>query len=153
MKKKNVVLPGFPRADEGWTFMETLFVITIVLLLTAIVGVTGIQHLKRARTAAARSQINSFSLALESYYIDCGRYPTEEQGLEALLKKPSIEPVSPNWSGPYIYSKKIPNDPWGHSYEYKVPGPEGMPFNIRSFGADGREGGDGENADINSWGD
>ena len=138
--------------DEGWTFMETLIVIAIVLILTSIVGFTGIQYLDRSRMAAARSQIDSFSLALESYYIDCGRYPTEEQGLEALWKKPTIEPISPNWAGPYIY-KKTPNDPWGNPYEYKLPGPEGLPFSIRSLGADGREGGEGKNADINSGGE
>lgn len=140
------------KSNEGWTFMETLIVIAIVLILTSIVGFTGIQYLDRARTAAARSQIDSFSLALESYYIDCGRYPTEEQGLQALWQKPAIEPVSPNWSGPYMY-KKNPNDPWSNPYEYKVPGPEGLPFSVRSFGADSREGGDGKNADINSWGE
>jgi len=139
-------------ADEGWTFMETLIVIAIVLILTSIVGFTGIQYLDRARTAAARSQIDSFSLALESYYIDCGRYPSEEQGLAALWQKPSVEPISPLWSGPYIY-RKTPNDPWGNPYEYRTPGPDGLPFSIRSLGADGREGGDEKNADITSWGE
>jgi len=150
MKKQNVV-SKHNRGDEGWTVIETLIVIAIVLILTSIVGFTGIQYLDRARTAAARSQIDSFSLALESYYIDCGRYPTEEQGLEALWKKPSIEPISPNWMGPYIY-RKTPDDPWSNPYEYKVPGAEGLPFSIRSLGADGREGGEGKNADVNSWG-
>jgi general secretion pathway protein G len=139
-------------ADEGWTFMETLIVIAIVLILTSIVGFTGIQYLDRARTAAARSQIDSFSLALESYYIDCGRYPSEEQGLQALWQRPSVEPISPLWAGPYIY-RKTPNDPWGNPYEYRTPGPDRLPFSIRSLGADGREGGDGKNADITSWGD
>ena len=132
--------------------METLIVIAIVLILTAIVGFTGIQYLDRARTAAARSQIDSFSLALEAYYIDCGRYPTEEQGLEALWQKPSVEPLSPAWSGPYMY-KKTPDDPWGNPYDYKIPGAEGLPFSVRSLGSDGREGGEGKNADINSWGE
>jgi len=138
------------RLDEGWTFMETIIVIAIVLILTSVVGFTGIQYLDRARVAAAKSQIDSFSLALESYYIDCGRYPTEEQGLRALWEKPTIEPSSPAWSGPYIY-RRTPNDPWGNPYEYRVPGQEGRPFSIRSFGADGTEGGEGKNADITSW--
>ncbi|MDR1239715.1 MAG: type II secretion system major pseudopilin GspG [Treponema sp.] len=138
--------------DEGWTFMETLVVIAIVLILTSTVGFMAIQYLDRARVAAARSQIDSFSLALESYYIDCGRYPTGEQNLEALWKKPTIEPVSENWAGPYIY-KKNPNDPWGNPYAYMIPGAEGLPFSIRSLGADGREGGEGKDADITSWGD
>jgi len=139
-------------SDEGWTFMETIIVIAIVLILTSVVGFTGIQYLDRARAATARSQIDSFSLALESYYIDCGRYPTEEQGLQALWQKPVIEPVSPNWSGPYVY-RRIPSDPWGNPYDYRIPGPDGLPYGIRSFGADGREGGEGKNADITSWGD
>ena len=138
--------------EDGWTFMETLIVIAIVLILTSIVGFTAIQYLDRARSAAARSQIDSFILALEAYYIDCGQFPSSEQGLEALWKKPSIEPVSPNWSGPYIY-RKTPNDPWGNPYEYTIPGAEGLPFSIRSFGSDGREGGEGKNADITSWSD
>ena len=138
--------------DEGWTFMETLIVIAIVLILTSIVGFTAIQYLDRARTAAARSQIDSFTLALEAYYIDCGRYPSSEQGLQALWQKPSIEPVSPNWTGPYIY-RKTPKDPWGRDYEYLIPGAEGLPFSIRSLGADGREGGEGKDADIVSWSD
>jgi general secretion pathway protein G len=138
------------READGWTFMETLIVIGIVLILTSIVGFTAVQYLDRARTATAQSQIDSFSLALEAYYIDNGSYPTQEQGLEALWKKPTIEPVSNNWAGPYIY-RKTPNDPWGNPYDYKIPGEEGLPFSIRSFGADGREGGEGKNADIKSW--
>jgi len=138
--------------DEGWTFMETLIVIAIVLILTSIVGFTGIRYLDRARVATARSQIDSFSLALEAFFIDNGRFPTEEQGLQALWQRPTIEPISPNWAGPYM-SRRIPNDPWGNPFEYRVPGPYGLPFGIRSFGADGREGGEGVNADITSWGD
>jgi general secretion pathway protein G len=138
--------------DEGWTFMETLIVIAVVLILTSTVGFMAIQYIDRARVAAARSQIDSFSLALESYYIDCGRYPTSEQGIEALWKKPTIEPASENWLGPYI-NRRTPNDPWGNSYEYIIPGREGLPFGIRSLGADGREGGEGKDADISSWGD
>jgi len=138
--------------DEGWTFMETLIVIAIVLILTSIVGFTGIRYLEQARVATARSQIDAFSLALEAYYIDNRRFPTEEQGLQSLWQRPTIEPVSPNWSGPYM-NRRIPDDPWGNSFEYRVPGPYGLPFGIRSFGADGREGGERTNADITSWGD
>jgi general secretion pathway protein G len=138
--------------DEGWTFMETLIAIAIVLILSSSVGYIAVQYLDKARIATARSQIETFSVALESYYIDCGRYPSGEQGLAALWQKPSIEPVSQNWSGPYLY-KDIPKDPWGNDYEYSVPGQNGLPYGIRSFGADGREGGSGNDADINSWGE
>jgi general secretion pathway protein G len=137
-------------SDDGWTFMETLIVIAIVLILTSSVGYTAIQYLDRARTATARSQIDSFTVALESYYIDCGRYPSTEQGLAALWEIPVIEPVNIGWNGPYLY-KNIPNDPWGNPYEYTIPGPNNLPYGIRSFGADGREGGERNDADISSW--
>ncbi|MCL2793561.1 MAG: type II secretion system major pseudopilin GspG [Spirochaetaceae bacterium] len=138
------------RSDGGWTFMETLVAIAIVLVLTSSVGFVAIQNLDKARRATARSQIDSFSVALESFYIDCGRYPTTEQGLSALWQRPVVEPVSPFWNGPYIL-RPIPKDPWGNEYEYRVPGPYGLPYGIRSFAADGREGGDGKDADITSW--
>jgi general secretion pathway protein G len=138
--------------DQGWTFLETIIVIAIVLILTSSVGFMASQYLDRARIATARSQIDSFSIALESYFIDCGRYPTNEQGLNALWEKPSIQPINDNWSGPYMY-KQTPNDPWGNPYEYFVPGQSGLPYGVRSFGADGREGGEKNDADIASWAD
>jgi general secretion pathway protein G len=138
--------------DAGWTFMETLIVIAIVLILTSSVGFMAVQYLDRARIATARSQIDAFTVALESYYIDCGRYPAAEQGLAALWQKPVSQPVSDNWSGPYMY-KNIPNDPWGNPYEYRVPGENGLAYSIRSLGADGREGGRKNDADITSWSD
>ena len=130
--------------------METLVVIAIILILTATVGFMAINSLEKSRAAAARSQIESFSTAVEAYYIDCGNFPTTEQGLGALRKKPETSPTSDNWSGPYIY-KDAPKDPWGNEYEYMSPAPDGSPYGIRSFGADGIEGGDDKNADIKSW--
>jgi general secretion pathway protein G len=143
---------GESRTDGGWTFMETLIVIAIVLILTSSVGFMAVQYLDRARIAAARGQIDSFAVALESYYIDCGRYPTAEQGLGALWQKPETEPASGAWSGPYLY-KNAPRDPWGNNYEYRIPGDNGLPYSIRSYGADGREGGEKYDADITSWND
>ncbi|HAH60848.1 MAG TPA: type II secretion system protein GspG [Treponema sp.] len=136
--------------EDGWSFMETLIVIAVVLVLTAAVGFMAIGSLQKARRASAQSQIDSFCVALEAYFIDCGQYPTVEQGLSALRKKPSVEPVSDNWGGPYLY-KEPPKDPWGSEYEYTVPGPDGNSYGIRSFGADGKEGGTDENTDITSW--
>jgi len=132
--------------------METLIVIAIVLILTSSVGFMAIQYLDKARIATARSQIDSFCVALESYYIDNGRYPSEEQGLSALWSKPGIEPVSNNWSGPYMY-KEIPKDPWGNEYIYTVPSQSGLPFELASLGADAKQGGEGNDADILSWKD
>jgi general secretion pathway protein G len=139
-------------ADAGWTFMETVIVIAIILVLSSSVGVITARHIDSAREATARSQIDSFGIALESYYIDCGRYPSTEQGLSALWEKPVVEPISPSWNGPYIF-KKIPNDPWGNPYVYMVPGLNNLPYIIKSFGADGKEGGENKDADIVSSSD
>lgn len=136
--------------EDGWTFMETLIVIAIVLILTATVGFMAVGSLEKARVAAAKTQIESLCTALEAYYIDCGFYPSSEQGLNALRKKPESSPCPDSWDGPYLY-KAVPLDPWGKEYEYLVPSPDGLPFGIRSFGADGMEGGEGKNADILSW--
>lgn len=136
--------------DGGWTFMETLIVIAIILILTATVGFIAVNSLEKSRTAAARTQIESFASALEAYYIDCGIYPSAEQGLGALRRKPETSPSPDVWAGPYLY-KDAPKDPWGFEYEYTCPAPDGSPYGIRSFGADGIEGGEGKNADIKSW--
>lgn len=147
MKKKILEII---KNEDGWTFMETLIVIAIVLILTATVGFVAIGSLEKARKAAAKTQIESFATAIEAYYIDCGNYPTQEQGLSALRKKPESTPTSDNWGGPYLY-KDSPKDPWGFEYEYTSPAPDGSPYGIRSFGADGIEGGEDKNEDIKSW--
>lgn len=137
-------------SEGGWTFVETLVVMGIILILTASVGFMAFRYLDKAKTVAAKSQIETLSLALDGYYIDCGQYPAQEQGLAALWEKPSTEPVPAQWNGPYI-TKAIPLDPWGNAYEYTVPGKNGLPFGIRSFGADKTEGGTGINGDISTW--
>lgn len=147
MKKK---LTEILRNEDGWSFMETLIVIAIILILTTTVGFMAINSLEKSRVAAARTQIESFATAVEAYYIDCGNFPTTEQGLSALRKQPETEPSSDNWGGPYLY-KDAPKDPWGNEYEYISPAPDGAPYGIRSFGADGIEGGEDKNADIKSW--
>ncbi len=146
--KANVARVGGPEA--GWTFIETLIVIGIVMILTSTVGFMAVRYLDKARTVAARSQIETFAMALDSYYLDCGTYPTADQGLKSLWEKPSLAPVPKGWSGPYL-SKPVPADPWGNEYAYSVPGPSGLPFGIRSLGADGREGGEGKDADVATW--
>ena len=145
MKRKNITKRN---NEEGWTFMETLVVIAIVLILSGTVGYRVVRNIPQSRIAAAKSQIDSFMAALESYYIDCGSYPTEDQGLEALWTKP--DGVSESWSGPYVL-RKIPLDPWKNPYHYRVPGENGFPYGIVSYGEDGKEGGEGNNADITSW--
>jgi general secretion pathway protein G len=126
--------------------MELLLVLVIVGLLSAVVGPTLYQRIKPAKETAVREQIENFGTALDSYLVDMGRYPTTQEGLKALRTKPD---GSEKWMGPYL-KKEIPNDPWGSSYAYRAPGRSGG-YEIVSFGVDGREGGEGENADINSW--
>jgi len=143
-------LSGNNNEEDGWTFVETLIVIAIILILTGTVGFIAFRYIDNAKVVAARSQIETFSVALNSYLFDNGSYPTQEQGLQALWQKPSTAPIPTDWKGPYL-EKDVPNDPWGHPYQYLVPGPSGLPFGLRSFGSDGVEGGDGNAKDITSW--
>lgn len=136
--------------EGGWTFIETLIVIGIIMILTSSVGFMAIRYLDRAKVVTARSQIETFSLALDAYFLDCGQYPSDTQGLSALWEKPYTGSVPLSWNGPYI-NKPIPRDPWGNDYEYTIPGFHNTPYSIRSFGRDGREGGEGNDADITSW--
>ena len=138
------------RARGGWTFIESIIVITIVLILTGAVGVAGVRYVDRARASGTLSEISALGLALDSYYLDNGVYPTAEQGLGALWAAPSLPPVPKGWAGPYV-SKNDFSDAWDREYLYAVPGPQGLAYSIRSLGADGAEGGEGKDADINSW--
>lgn len=132
---------------RGFTLMELLLVLVIVGLLAALVGPTLYQRIKPAKEAAARMQIENFGVALDSFLVDMGRYPSTQEGLAALRAKPTGAPDA--WNGPYL-KKELPPDPWGHPYVYRAPGRSGG-YEIVSYGADGREGGEGENADITSW--
>ncbi len=138
------------RDESGWTFIETLIVISIVLILTSTVGFMAFRYVGKAKVVAARTQIENLSMALDTYYMDNQRYPSEDQGIAALWEKPILEPVPKNWDGPYL-KKSVKKDPWDNPYEYIVPGPNGLPYGIRSFGADGNPGGEGDNKDISSW--
>jgi len=138
------------KTDKGFTFIETIITISIILILSAAVGFSAIKYIERARLAACRNQIETLRLALQSYFLDCGQYPTEAQGLMALWDKPIQPPIPSRWDGPYI-SRKLPKDPWDNDYIYKNPGENNLPFSIMSFGGDGKIGGEGANADIYSW--
>jgi len=130
----------------GFTLMELLLVLVIIGMLAALVGPTLYQRIKPAKQSAARAQLANFSTALDAFDVDCERYPTTQEGLAALRERPE---GAEKWNGPYL-TKEIPSDPWGHPYVYRAPGRSGG-YEILSYGADGREGGDGDNADINSW--
>lgn len=132
--------------QQGFTLMELLLVLVIIGLLSAIVGPSLYQRIKPAKVTAAREQMGNFSIALDSFFVDMGRYPNSSEGLNALRANPDNSPM---WKGPYL-QKEIPNDPWGRPYLYRSPGRNGG-YEIVSFGEDGREGGEGDNADVNSW--
>ena len=131
---------------SGFTMMELLIVLVIIGLLAALVGPALYKRIKPAKQAAASAQIRNFMTALDTYFIDTGRFPGTRQGLQALRKKPEGEK---KWNGPYL-KKEIPKDPWGNMYIYRAPGRNGG-YEIVSYGADGNEGGEGDNVDVNSW--
>lgn len=134
------------RDAYGFTLMELLIVLVIVGLLAALVGPTLYKKISPAKQSAARAQIEHFIVALDSYFIDTGEFPSPQQGLNALREKPN---GVDNWQGPYL-QKKIPKDPWGNGYVYRVPGRNGG-YEILSFGKDKSEGGEGNNKDVVSW--
>lgn len=134
--------------ERGFTLIELLIVMVILGLLAALVGPRMFGKVGSSKAKAAKAQISLFETALDTYRLDVGKYPTTEQGLEALRTKPSdVE----KWDGPYL-PKEIPVDPWGKPYVYRSPGEHGE-FDIISYGADGRAGGEGEDADVVSWKD
>ena len=138
------------RRQAGFTFIEIMVAMIILLILIGAAGFGYIRYVARARVVAAKNQIEIFSVALNSFFLDCGRYPSGGQGLEALWEKPILEPVPDGWQGPYL-TKALPKDPWSQAYEYTTPGPHGLPFGIRSLGADGLQGGEGNDRDLESW--
>ena len=138
------------KKDDGFSFAETIAVLAIMLILTAGVGFSAAGDVQKARRLSAESQIEVYRLALQSYYLDCGAYPTDEQGLEALWEKPVLYPVPAGWNGPYV-DKEIQKDPWGNDFVYSTRRNRKLPFTVVSFGSDGLEGGDGDAEDIVSW--
>ena len=134
------------KIDRGFTLLELLVVMVIIGLLAGYIGPMYFKQVGKSEVKIAKTQIESFSKALDQYRLDTGHYPANEQGLQALVVKPSDEN---RWDGPYL-KKSVPLDPWGNAYTYKQPGQHGD-VDILSFGKDGLPGGSGENADIQSW--
>lgn len=135
------------RKQKGFTLIELMVVVVILAILAAFVVPMVMDRPDEARIVKAKQDIASISSALNLYKLDNYRYPTTEQGLEALVQKPETEPVPQNWK-PYL--KQLPKDPWGRPYLYVSPGEHGD-FDLYTLGADGQEGGEGANADIGNW--
>lgn len=138
-----------PRHGRGFTLVEILVVIVIIGILATLVVPKLMTRPDQARTVAAKHDIQTILQALKIYRLDNGRYPSSEQGLQALVKKPTSNPVPGNWKDEG-YLEKLPRDPWGSAYQYLQPGAHGD-IDVFSFGADGIAGGEGVDADIGSW--
>jgi general secretion pathway protein G len=138
-------------SNKGFTLLEIIVVVFILSLLAAIVAPRIIGRTDDARIAEAKVQIKNFETALKLFKLDNGFYPSTEQGLETLIEKPTVGQIPKNYrEGGYLEQKKIPLDPWGNLYTYISPGIYGD-FDLICYGADGKEGGEGKDADIKSW--
>lgn len=137
------------RPQRGFTLIEIMVVVVILGILAAMVVPKIMSRPDEARVVAARQDIAALVQALKMYRLDNKRYPTTEQGLQALVSKPAQPPVPEAWKGGG-YVEKLPQDPWGHPYQYLIPGLHGE-IDVFSFGADGAPGGEGLDADIGNW--
>ena len=135
------------RPTRGFTLIELMVVLAIIGVLAALIVPNVLGRADEARVTAARTDVGNLMQALKLYRLDNQRYPSNEQGLQALIARPTAEPVPANWK-PYL--EKLPRDPWGRPYQYLNPGLKGE-VDVLSFGADGKSGGQGYDADIGSW--
>ena len=135
------------RRIRGFTLVELLVVLAILGLLAGLVGPQVMKFLGSSKSKTAKLQIEDLSSTLDLYRLEVGRYPTESEGLKSLIEKPSS---IASWNGPYLKKGQVPKDPWGFDYQYRFPGEHGT-YDIWSLGADNREGGEGEDADVHSW--
>jgi len=136
----------------GFTLIEMIVVVALIATLAAVVSPMVFRNVGDARSASARSQIAIFGLALDAYRIDNFDYPSTSQGLDALVATPGVGPAATNWRGPYL-RRQVPLDPWERPYRYLSPGDSSpSSYDLWSLGRDGAAGGEGEDADISSWG-
>jgi general secretion pathway protein G len=132
---------------QGFTLIELLVVLVILGLLAAFAAPQVLKYLGRAKTDAARAQVQNIASILDLYRLEVGSYPSEQDGLEALLEQP---PDAARWNGPYVKRRDALVDPWGELYEYRFPGEHGA-YDLYTLGADRSEGGEGEDQDVTSW--
>jgi len=144
LKNRQAALSDQSIRARGFTLLELLVVILIIGLLTGIVGPRFMSQINRSETTTARAQIDAFDKALQAFRIDVGRYPTNAEGLNALVSAPGNEP---RWRGPYLRDM-VPLDPWSVPYRYTFPSTRGKDYDVLSLGRDRAPGGSGDDADI-----
>ena len=137
---------GYRRA-RGFTLLEMLVVLVIIGLIASLVGPRLFSRVDSSKVQVADTQSRLLRGAIETFRLEVGRLPTEQEGLSVLYTAPSDERAKARWRGPYL-DESVPADPWGNPYQYAIPGRDGMPFAIYSFGADGKAGGEGNDADV-----
>jgi len=133
--------------SRGFTLLELMVVLLILAMLASIAAPQVIKHLRKAKQDTARVQVDALAASLDFFQLDLGRYPTQKEGLEALVERPAKEP---KWDGPYIKKEASLVDPWGEPYLYGVPGRRGE-YDLYTFGANKKEGGEGESRDVGNW--
>ena len=139
--------PTHVRRDRGMTLIEILVVLVLIGIVMGIVGGNFLSRGEKAKADAAKIEIGQIAQSLDLFKLELGRYPTTQEGLQALVAAP---PGLANWAGPYWKKSTAPKDPWSHEYKYASPGTHGA-YDIISLGADGVEGGEGANKDVTNW--
>ena len=150
-KQKAMKFISICQDEKGFSFLELMVVVVILGILATYIAPRFMGRTDDAKIVKAKVDIASLETALKLYKLDSGSYPTTEQGLLALVEKPSTEPIPSNWNEKgYLEKNRVPKDPWGREYLYLCPGVHDD-YDLISYGADGAPGGDGKNKDINSW--
>ncbi|MDP2783350.1 MAG: type II secretion system major pseudopilin GspG [Sulfurimicrobium sp.] len=135
---------------SGFTLIEIMIVMVIIAMLAALVGPRLMGALSGSKVKATKIQIETLSNAIDTFHLDAGRYPAQQEGLQVLLQNPANAPIL-NWRGPYLKKNKVPNDEWNRAFTYQIPSKHNMGFDLYSLGADGKAGGSGDDADIGNW--
>jgi len=154
MKQPSLCRPiprGAPAGSRGFTLIEIMVVMVIIAMLAALVGPRVMNALGGSKIKATRIQIENLANAIDTFHLDVGRYPTQTEGLQALVSNPTDRPIA-NWRGPYLKKLKVPNDEWGNPFTYTIPSKRpNVPYELVSLGADGKPGGSEDDADLGNW--